>query len=110
MKFFTTLVFILLTVKSFAQQKKANAMTDTLVNVDNMPVVRDNATAADMPIHNGKGNATDMPTARISGPNQAFSTKDLPVLPSELLKKYQQPNQDSVNPKKSEKRINPKKE
>ncbi|WP_234734302.1 hypothetical protein [Tellurirhabdus bombi] len=106
MKFFVPLLFILLTAKSFAQQP-SNAVTDSIANVDNMPVVKDNGKAADMPIRNGKGNAADMPTSRVLDSNPALSSRNnLPQISPEFLKNLPRERQDTLNPKGVDKRPN----
>lgn len=60
MRLVITLLGVLLVAKSFAQQKGANPVSDSLSN-DKMPIHKDNGTAADIPTRKGQGDSVDMP-------------------------------------------------
>ncbi|MFD2938402.1 hypothetical protein, partial [Spirosoma flavum] len=63
MKILATLVCLLVVTASFAQQNLMKEKSDSLQNqnIDNMPILKGQGHALDIPTRNGKGNAIPMP-------------------------------------------------
>ena len=64
MKIVATLVCLLVVTASFAQQNSVKEKSDSLQNqtIDNMPILKGQGNALDIPTRNGKGDAIPMPT------------------------------------------------
>lgn len=65
MKVFATLVCWLIVTAGFAQQKPIREKSDSMQNVDNMPIFKEQGSALDMPTRNGKGNALPIPNRSV---------------------------------------------
>lgn len=63
MKIIATLVCLLVVTTSFAQQNSEKQKSDSLQNqnIDNMPILKGQGNALDIPTRNGKGDAIPMP-------------------------------------------------
>ena len=62
-----TLVCLLVATASFAQQNAVKKKSDSLQNqnIDNMPILKGQGTAVDIPTRNGKGDAIPMPNRSV---------------------------------------------
>ncbi|GAB3902013.1 hypothetical protein [Spirosoma agri] len=63
MKILAILVCLLVATASFAQQNSVKEKSDSLQNqnIDNMPILKGQGNALDIPTRNGKGDAIPMP-------------------------------------------------
>ncbi|RYF73390.1 MAG: hypothetical protein EOO39_10500 [Cytophagaceae bacterium] len=65
MKAFATLLCWLIVTAGSAQQNPVKEKSDSLQNIDNMPVLKGRGSALDMPTRTGKGEALPMPNRPI---------------------------------------------
>lgn len=69
MKTFLTLLCFLFMTAGFAQQGPVKSR-DSLVNIDNMPIIKGRGRAGDMPTRSGQGEALPMPNLSMPAPKE----------------------------------------